>query len=69
MMSFSRKVQVPPTLARALCSTARRAAAAPRRPVVLAILDGWGYRETPADNAVLLADTPNFGEDDEVDGW
>ena len=31
-----------------------------RRPVVLTILDGWGYRETPTDNAVLLARTPNF---------
>ncbi|MCC7347402.1 MAG: 2,3-bisphosphoglycerate-independent phosphoglycerate mutase, partial [Variibacter sp.] len=31
-----------------------------RRPVMLAILDGWGYREDPADNAVLQARTPNF---------
>ena len=23
-----------------------------RRPVMLAILDGWGWREDPADNAV-----------------
>jgi 2,3-bisphosphoglycerate-independent phosphoglycerate mutase len=30
------------------------------RPVVLCILDGWGWREDPADNAVLQADTPNF---------
>ena len=31
-----------------------------RRPVVLTILDGWGYREDPTDNAVLLGNTPNF---------
>src|SRR6476469_6505774 len=30
------------------------------RPVMLAILDGWGWREDPADNAVLQASTPNF---------
>lgn len=28
------------------------------RPVVLCILDGWGYREEPADNAIALARTP-----------
>jgi 2,3-bisphosphoglycerate-independent phosphoglycerate mutase len=27
---------------------------------VLCILDGWGYRETSSNNAVVLADTPNF---------
>jgi 2,3-bisphosphoglycerate-independent phosphoglycerate mutase len=31
-----------------------------RRPVMLAVLDGWGWREDPADNAVRQADTPNF---------
>jgi 2,3-bisphosphoglycerate-independent phosphoglycerate mutase len=31
-----------------------------RRPVVLCILDGWGWREDPTDNAVLQAHTPNF---------
>lgn len=31
-----------------------------RRPVMLAILDGWGWREDPADNAVRQANTPNF---------
>ena len=31
-----------------------------RRPVMLAILDGWGWREDPADNAVRQAKTPNF---------
>jgi 2,3-bisphosphoglycerate-independent phosphoglycerate mutase len=31
-----------------------------RRPVMLAILDGWGWREDPADNAVRQARTPNF---------
>ncbi|WP_029011049.1 2,3-bisphosphoglycerate-independent phosphoglycerate mutase [Azospirillum halopraeferens] len=30
------------------------------RPVVLCVLDGWGYREERADNAVALADTPTF---------
>ena len=32
----------------------------PPRPVMLTILDGWGWREEAADNAVLLADTPTF---------
>jgi 2,3-bisphosphoglycerate-independent phosphoglycerate mutase len=31
-----------------------------RRPVMLTILDGWGWRDDPADNAILQADTPNF---------
>jgi len=31
-----------------------------RRPVMLAILDGWGWREDPSDNAVRQARTPNF---------
>ncbi len=31
-----------------------------RRPVALCILDGWGWREDPVDNAVAQADTPNF---------
>lgn len=31
-----------------------------RRPVILCILDGWGYREESADNAVALAETPVF---------
>lgn len=30
------------------------------RPVVLCVLDGWGYRSETADNAVALANTPNF---------
>ncbi len=30
------------------------------RPVMLVILDGWGWREDTADNAVRLAHTPNF---------
>jgi 2,3-bisphosphoglycerate-independent phosphoglycerate mutase len=30
------------------------------RPVVLCILDGWGYREATEDNAVAQAHTPNF---------
>ncbi len=31
-----------------------------KKPVMLMILDGWGYREETADNAVALASTPNF---------
>ncbi len=31
-----------------------------QRPVVLCILDGWGWREDPADNAVVQANTPSF---------
>ncbi len=31
-----------------------------RRPVMLVIMDGWGWREEPADNAVLQARTPVF---------
>ena len=31
-----------------------------RRPVMLVILDGWGWREDPADNAVRQAKTPTF---------
>ncbi|MBV9784645.1 MAG: 2,3-bisphosphoglycerate-independent phosphoglycerate mutase [Acidisphaera sp.] len=31
-----------------------------QRPVMLVILDGWGWREGGADNAVHLAATPNF---------
>ncbi len=30
------------------------------RPVMLVILDGWGWREDVADNAVQVADTPTF---------
>ncbi len=33
--------------------------AAPK-PVVLMILDGWGHREDPADNALALADLPHW---------
>lgn len=31
-----------------------------RRPVMLVILDGWGWREDAADNAVRQANTPTF---------
>ena len=34
--------------------------ASPPRPVMLVILDGWGWREDAADNAVRQADTPSF---------
>ncbi len=36
------------------------AAVARPKPVVLLILDGWGYREDPADNALALADLPSW---------
>jgi 2,3-bisphosphoglycerate-independent phosphoglycerate mutase len=35
-------------------------AAARPKPVVLMILDGWGHREDPADNALALADLPHW---------
>ena len=39
-------------------------ASAPRanrpRPVVLLILDGWGHRDDPADNAIAQADVPTW---------
>src|SRR5215469_12857495 len=31
-----------------------------RRPIMLVVLDGWGWREEAADNAVRQARTPNF---------
>jgi 2,3-bisphosphoglycerate-independent phosphoglycerate mutase len=31
-----------------------------RRPVVLCVMDGWGYREDPKDNAIAIAHTPNY---------
>src|SRR5579862_6209983 len=31
-----------------------------RRPVMLVILDGWGWRDDPADNAIRQARTPTF---------
>jgi len=31
-----------------------------KRPVMLVVLDGWGWREDRADNAVLQANTPTF---------
>jgi 2,3-bisphosphoglycerate-independent phosphoglycerate mutase len=34
--------------------------AKPPRPVVLCILDGWGYRAEQADNSVALATAPNW---------
>ena len=33
-----------------------------RRPVMLVILDGWGWREETADNAVRQAKTPTFDQ-------
>ena len=31
-----------------------------KRPTMLMILDGWGWRENRQDNAILQARTPNF---------
>src|SRR5947207_3195772 len=31
-----------------------------RRPVMLVVLDGWGWREERADNAIRQAKTPTF---------
>ena len=31
-----------------------------KKPVVLCILDGWGYREETQDNAIKLANTPTY---------
>ena len=33
-----------------------------RKPVVLIVLDGWGYREDVKDNAIASANTPRFKE-------
>jgi 2,3-bisphosphoglycerate-independent phosphoglycerate mutase len=41
-------------------SAAARPKPAVPRPVVLMILDGWGHREDPADNALALAELPNW---------
>ena len=30
------------------------------KPVLLLILDGWGYREETAHNAIALAECPNW---------
>ena len=32
----------------------------PHTPLMLMILDGWGIRETKQDNAIALANTPNY---------
>ncbi len=33
-----------------------------KKPVVLVILDGWGYREDPQDNAIYHANTPTWDQ-------
>ncbi len=32
----------------------------PKKPLVLLILDGWGHREAPEDNAIHNANTPTW---------
>lgn len=34
----------------------------PPKPIVLAILDGWGYREPASDNAISMAHTPHWDQ-------
>ena len=41
-------------------SQAARVMSSKPRPVVLCVLDGWGYREDPTNNAIALARTPVF---------
>ena len=44
-------------------SNASAQASSPRprpKPVVLLILDGWGHRDDPSDNAIALAEVPNW---------
>ncbi|MBW8851059.1 MAG: 2,3-bisphosphoglycerate-independent phosphoglycerate mutase [Xanthomonadales bacterium] len=43
-----------------MSAVAARSASVALRPVVLMILDGWGHREDPADNALALADLPHW---------
>ena len=31
-----------------------------KKPLVLIIMDGWGYSENPANNAIMAANTPNL---------
>jgi 2,3-bisphosphoglycerate-independent phosphoglycerate mutase len=41
-------------------SHAEHATHLPRKTIALLILDGWGYRENPENNAILAARTPNL---------
>ena len=34
--------------------------ATPTRPLVLIVLDGWGIREDPTNNAIAMARTPVY---------
>jgi 2,3-bisphosphoglycerate-independent phosphoglycerate mutase len=40
--------------------SAQSAPVTAKKPVVLVILDGWGYREAPEDNAIYHANTPTW---------
>jgi 2,3-bisphosphoglycerate-independent phosphoglycerate mutase len=40
--------------------SAQAAPVTAKKPVVLVILDGWGYREAPEDNAIYHANTPTW---------
>jgi bisphosphoglycerate-independent phosphoglycerate mutase len=48
------------SLPRSLQSLSRPLSSSSKPLAVLTILDGWGYRETSSNNAVVLARTPNF---------
>src|SRR5690606_12443502 len=47
-------------LARTLFSLPERMSNALKRPVVLVVLDGWGYRAEREGNAIALANTPTW---------
>jgi 2,3-bisphosphoglycerate-independent phosphoglycerate mutase len=53
---------VPDVVRRPELAAAKPAAPKPAaaKPVVLLILDGWGHREDPADNALAQAELPNW---------
>ena len=40
-----------------------------RRPLMLMILDGWGYREDEEGNAILAARTPNLDYSEQEYPW
>src|SRR5688500_7225680 len=54
---LDRTLPVPDVVRRPELTAAKPAAP---KPVVLLILDGWGHREDPADNALAQAELPNW---------
>jgi 2,3-bisphosphoglycerate-independent phosphoglycerate mutase len=53
-------ISVNPTFAAAFSFFGKESDMHKRRPVMLVVLHGWGWREDAADNAVRQARTPNF---------